>query len=490
MNGVWQLARQALVTDSRRAGSHAVRFGLMAVLYIAVAAAHFHQTRTASGLTLFHAQLLITAFYLTINAIFGFSQAITEEKEDGTLGLLRLADISPLSILLGKTSGRLIDAGLLVGIQIPFTIVAMTLGGVSWSQIVAAYWTLAIYLWLLATLGIAASVTFSTGSAAARGATILVALYVLPPYLAMTSSLRSPALISLYQRISLPMRLTAVTESSFNESPWCPAMAFGTLGGFVCLCWSWWVFDRRTLTADASGHAGWRWESRVQSRRAWSCPIVWREFQFLTGGRRWLVIRTLGYVLLLVSMVFIQDSIGHVFAWAALISGLFAAIDGTWSASRLFRDEVREQTWSSLLQTPHSVARLAFDKATGWLLGMLPSVVMPYLYIVMTIAVHENTRFDMAIELLIGSLTVGVANFAYLHLLVLMSLYHGWKATPLTLTIYFALAWVYVFSVFTSRMNLTTRCAFFLFTALVLAAVMMVLQLLIIRRLTKLGETA
>lgn len=490
MTGVWQLARQALVTDSRRVGSHAVRCGLMAVLYLAVAVAHFNQTRAATGLSLFHSQLLITAFYLTINAIFGFSQAITEEKEDGTLGLLRLADISPLSILLGKTAGRLMDAGLLVGIQFPFTIVAMTLGGVSWAQIVAAYWTLAVYLWLLATLAIAASVWCLTGAAAARVTSILVALYVLPPYLAMTGSLRSPLVISLYQRISLPLRLTAVTESAFNESPWCPALAFGVLGGLVCLGWSWWVFDRQALTPETGGPVRQPVARQVRSRRVWTCPVIWREFEFLTGGRRWMTIRILTYVLLVIFMAFVQDTIGHVFAWAALVSGLIAVIDGTWSASRLFRDEIREQTWSSLIQTPHNITRLAFDKAAGWLLGMAPSIIMPYLFILTTIMVHENTRFELAIELVIGSLTVGVAIFAYLNLLVLMSLFHGWKATPLTLTISFALAWVYVQTAFTSRMNLMARCGLFFVTAMILAVVMVMLQFLIVRRLSKLGETA
>ena len=145
--GIWQLTKQSLTTDVRRSGSHAVRFGLSVVLYFAVCYACFLSWSNASGLPLFQAQLMITALFLSATAIFGFSQTITEEKEEETLGLMRLADISPLAIILGKTMGILCDAAFLIAIQFPFTIVAITLGGVSWAQVYAAYIALAAYLW-------------------------------------------------------------------------------------------------------------------------------------------------------------------------------------------------------------------------------------------------------------------------------------------------------------------------------------------------------
>ena len=480
------------MADARGAGSHAVRFGLAVVLYLAVTRASFTPWRAAAGLPLFHSQLLITAFYLTINAIFGFSQAITEEKEDGTLGLLRLADVSSLSIILGKMAGRLADAGLMLALQFPFTIVAITLGGVSWAQIVAAYLALATYLWLLATLGIAASVMQPTGGGAARATAVLIALYLFPPYVAITGMVRWQWLVSTYQFFSLPMRLTAVTESSFNESAWCAPIAFGLAGGFACLLAAWWAFDRMALVPETA-HPVIRLpvlRSRSSSRRAWERPVVWREFVFLTGGVPWLVGRTAGHSLIMLAMIGVQDSIGHVFAWASIFSGLLALIDGTWSASRLFRDEIRDRTWSSLVQTPHGIARLAFEKFCGWMLGMVPSIVFPYVFILMTIAVHENTSFSLALELLIGSLTVGVSVFAYLHLLVLMSLYYGWKATPLTLTISFATAWVYVQVAFELGLNVWERCGAFAATCLFLGLVMAALQFEIVRRLRGLAETA
>ena len=54
---------------------------------------------------------------------------MAEEKEEQTLGLLRMTGLSPLSILLGKSTSRLCGALLLLAAQFPFTIFAVTLGG-------------------------------------------------------------------------------------------------------------------------------------------------------------------------------------------------------------------------------------------------------------------------------------------------------------------------------------------------------------------------
>ena len=501
MNGIWQLARQSLMMDTRRFGSHAVRFGLAVVLYLAAARASFLTLWSATGLALFHSQLLLTAAYVSITAIFGFSQAISEEKEDETLGLMRLADISPLSIILGKMAGRLVDAALLLAIQFPFTVIAITLGGVSWPQVIAAYSALAAYLWLLATLGIVASVLQPTGTAAARWTAIVVGLYTLSPYVWMSAQASwrfshwDLTIRKVFDFICLPLRLTAVTQSSFNESPWCASVGVGLVAGTFFLLIAWWAFDRvsfdtaviRSSQTDLSPQAD---EFERPSRMTWSNPVIWREFTYLTGGKRGLRTRIISHSLIAFVMLIFQDTIGHVFAWASIFSGLLALVDGTWTASRLFRDEIRDRTWSSLVQTPHSIERLAYDKLCGWLLGMIPVIAFPYAYILITIIVHEHTRFDMAMELLIGSATIGISVFAYLHLLMLMSLYFGWKATPLTLTISFATGWIYAVSIDSAPWTVVLRCTVFGLTSLVWLLVIAGLQFLIIRRLKELAETS
>ena len=87
-----------------------------------------------------------------------FGSAIAEEKEEQTLGLLRMTDLSPLSILLGKSTSRLCGALLLLAAAFPFTIFAVTLGGISLGQIVATYCTIGAYTFLLCNVALLGSV--------------------------------------------------------------------------------------------------------------------------------------------------------------------------------------------------------------------------------------------------------------------------------------------------------------------------------------------
>ena len=102
---------------------------------------------------------------------------------------------------------------------------------------------------------------------------------------------------------------------------------------------------------------------------------------------------------------------------------------------------------------------------------------------------HVNSLWDR-MEVVVGTMTIGFSVFGYLHLLVLLSLYFGWKGTPMTLTVCFAAGFLYVSGVYGSRMQAAERCGAFVFTTLMICVVMFVLQQLILRRLTELAETA
>ena len=97
-----------------------------------------------------------------------FSSVITEEKEQRTLGLLRLAGFRAIWILVGKSLGQLVSAMLLLALQIPFGILCIALGGVSVSQVMAAFSMLSAYMLFLAGLGLLCSTVTPRSGAAAR----------------------------------------------------------------------------------------------------------------------------------------------------------------------------------------------------------------------------------------------------------------------------------------------------------------------------------
>ena len=184
--------------------------------------------------------------------------------------------------------------------------------------------------------------------------------------------------------------------------------------------------------------------------------------------------------------------IGFTLAWSTLISLLFGVLDGTWFASKLFQDEVRNRTWSALVQTPHTLPQLAWDKCCGLALVLAPTIIAPFVFDLAMVIFHEHIqRHTMGyMELLVGGITITLSVFGYLHLLVLLSLYFGWKGTPMTLTICFAAGWLYVVAVYTSTLRDESRCTLFGVTSLVLVGLMLILQLLILNRLGQLAETA
>jgi hypothetical protein len=219
--------------------------------------------------------------------------------------------------------------------------------------------------------------------------------------------------------------------------------------------------------------------------------MVWREYIFLTGGARGTVFRIACQIAIVVAVTFATSGVGFACAWSAIWSGVFVLLDGTWTASRLFRDEIHDRTWSTLVQTPHRVSRLARDKVCGWALGLAPSIVAPLVYVVAMLILHEHMKgWDDRFEIVAGSLTIGLSVFGYLHLLVLLSLYLGWKGTPLTLTVSFAAGWIYVASVFTSRLGIGVRTGLFAATSLLLCLIMFAIQYLTIRRLEQLAAEA
>ena len=77
------------------------------------------------------------------------------------LGLLRMTDLNSIAILLGKSTSRLVGAFLMLVVQLPFILLAVTLGGVGLIQILAAYSSLLAYLFLVCNLALLCSVAVS-----------------------------------------------------------------------------------------------------------------------------------------------------------------------------------------------------------------------------------------------------------------------------------------------------------------------------------------
>jgi hypothetical protein len=372
------------------------------------------------------------------------------------LELLQLAGINRLSIVLGKLFPKLLESSLLISVQIPFTLLAVTLGGVASAQLGAAYLCLFTYLWFSAGVGIWCSARASSGRVAVLMTTLVLGLYHLPWLgLWITSGLGLGP--SDWGRVCLPIRMWEVTDSGFSSAIWGEAVTLACLGGSLLILASWRSLEGRLSRPSAVLTA------RVATRRSerpWRYPLIWKEYRFLLSYWPGWVVRSLIYLGLLGWMCWVQRDFSRAFAWTALVGAAISLLDSTWTASRLFADEVHERTWSVLVLTPHPVRQLAGEKGLGWLLGHAPTLVIPYGCIVGALVGRRLTdpiSFPESLELIIGSLATGAAIVAYLHLLAINSLSSSWKAIPLTLTICLVGAYAFLTSYFPWQASVWAR---------------------------------
>src|SRR5262249_43201599 len=102
--GTLAMLHRAVRLDARLLRTHLFRAGFAWLVYVSLLyALWISQTLLgAPGLRMFEAMTWLNVVLISLAGVSFFATAITEEKEEDTLGLLKMAGIDPLGILLGK----------------------------------------------------------------------------------------------------------------------------------------------------------------------------------------------------------------------------------------------------------------------------------------------------------------------------------------------------------------------------------------------------
>lgn len=458
--GTFALVERSLRVDVRLMRTHLVRLLFAGIILFLLVQVHnditWHQ---APGREFFTGICYLNFCLLNLAAMSFFSTVITEEKEEMTLGLLKMAGISPIGILMGKTSPRLITAVMLLSVQLPFTFLAITLGGVLRDQILAAYLSLLSFAVLLAGLGAFFSTICRRSNVSAALTTVsLVALYVGPE---VTDALARES----QRRGYIPLWTASTTEwlcNCFREAT--PFSAIGNIlstgysgglftwqvvsnliAGAILFGISWLLFDactrnetpiapargltamfRRRVTKTRTGAGG---------NRVWNNAIAWKDFHFITGGLTAVIIKFGCYVLLLTGMGFLMgrqmrsefsDNVGALCMTSMLLA---LAVEIPIYASRLFREEIRWQTWSNLVLLPESIGKIAVQKIVGTLPTFLPGVAILLFGAVLAPRFVDDFIEDALDE--VGFWWFLSQYILGLHLVVLLSLVVKWGSLPL-----------------------------------------------------------
>lgn len=450
VQGALTLFNWTLRMDQRSRWPHLIRGGFALFMMFALATAWLDAFGTTrAGLRFFEAVCYLNIVLITISGISYFVTALTEEKEAGTYALLQMAGMTPLAITLGKSTSRLVSSLLLLVTQLPFAFLAVTLGGLLWQQVIAAWLALAAWLILVANVALLCSARCVTSGRAMALAGLLAMMFFGLPVVVVrtlaalpTAAVVAPSVVAVLEglvrflaSISPFARIDEILNN-WQQTSWMGVQFWGSvIPGGLCFVLSTALLGRSSRLAENGGS-----ESRAGLRR-WSAgrcgrlPIAWREFHFFTGGYRFLLVKLLGGGVIFVGFpVLVWTQTGR-WDWTpegdVALEIFFAClgwltVETLLYASGTLFSEVRQATQSSLAMLPISVTGLLLQKLLGCCVALLPAVIWT---LVATGLGWETLRVKLDMDLL---LAWGVMLLFSSQVAAVLSLYTRWAALPLT----------------------------------------------------------
>jgi hypothetical protein len=399
------LLTRAMRTDARSFVPYAGRLAMAGIVFFILLFIGLEMSARRSGapgLSFFRALSYINFWAITIAALSYFSSAITEEKEEMTLGLLKMTGLNPISILLGKSTCRLISTVLLLAAQLPFTMLAITFGGISMAQIVATYVALLAYLFMASNLALLFSVvTPRTGYAAFFTGLVLAAFFVAPQVFLTTFSLTAggwggqPSLeggwgwiagfcITLSEA-SVLTRMSHILSSAYSGEMVTMQVLSNVIAGLALFSAAWALFDLATRSQKESSPSRFGVFRRARALplfavgKIWSQPLVWKDYYFMTGGKlmaagRVVAVFALVFAAMVIGLTAFQEPFGREMFGGCLIGFALGmmALDLAVCASRVFNEEIKWKTLPSLITLPKTAGAVAWQKVKGCLIAQIP----------------------------------------------------------------------------------------------------------------------
>lgn len=463
---------RSLREDSRLRFTYFARAGLVTVILLFLFTTQSSLGwANAPGLRFFETVIVVDLVFVLLAGVSYFSSAISEEKEEMTLGLLRMTNLNPLSILLGKSTSRLCTAVLLFAAQLPFTLLAVTLGGISLRQIFAAYLAVGAFLVFVSNLALLASVLSrrTSGAALLTGVSLLF-FFIVVPFASWLGHL--PIWLGILKdNNAWTDTLTGIAEFATAASPFVRAgkiLATGFSGrvltfqvesnlalGLLCFLCSWAIFEKlcgeqKESAPTRAGVARSRGRRRAlfSPGRPRKRALAWKDFYFTTGGKLWVFIKLLIYGTPLLVIRCWPAELGGPPTWQDFGIGTFwimlgfICVELAFAAATILRNEHQEQTLSSLAMLPQGIRRVAYEK----LLGIIPALCAAGAYLALTLPLiakpfletlgNVNLRDDEGWMFLSFALAQGIF---FLHLVAMLSLYVKRGALPLAIGLHFVL---------------------------------------------------
>jgi ABC-type transport system involved in multi-copper enzyme maturation permease subunit len=439
--------RRSLSLDSRSIASYLLRgvwVVAIAVTFIGHSIAYTRARGTAGGLQFFSFVTTINLVFISLAAVGLFANMMTEEKEEHMLDLLLMTGVGPTSLMACKFAGCLTSGLMLLLAQLPFTLIATGLGGLTVDQVAAVYVLLLAYLLFACAAAMLASVV-SPGTPQAMGVTggtlliflfgpLLVKWMIDVPYRLITGSAASIS-VDTWMAITSPFeRADRILATGFGGELGASCVYACLLAAVVCLAVARVVFDisvrRMQKSADTAGVSlAARWRGRV-----WRRALAWKSYNLCAGGHVGIIGRVLVYGIT-AGLIFVSTTSLSDVGTAITIAGAAALIvEAVIIAGRLCNRELIDRTLPTLVTLPNSSETLIRTSIRGVLPTFIPAAIL----LVAGISIVLRTEGAGGLAQFLGAAVVGGPAVATFVLLVArLSLYMRYGATLSATFIFF-----------------------------------------------------
>lgn len=463
--GTTALMVRSLRVEQRLLRTYLIRLAFVLTLYIVLTMSHnMASAFSAPGLMFFWLIVRIDFIFITLAACSWFCTTITEEKEEMTLGLLLMAGVNPISIVLGKHVPRLISALMLLVSQMPFLLLAITLGGVTVRQILAAFIALASYLLMISSVGLLMSVLSPrSSSASSRMASLLFVYFLIPGFASAVIAggvaqgwwSRADMLVWLVKPVADALVetnvwhvLSGTVSTGFSDPFFTTPVVVNFVAAAVFFGLAWLMFAPLTRNEKSATPGRGFLHMRLSplrrwgTSRAWNFALAWKDFHFIAGGLLMLVFKVLfytGMVALIIYLArridptarFTREDAGNILM---VVTGAAFFVELTAYASRIFLEEIKWRTLPMLVLLPKSIAEVAYGKVVGCGLALMPAM---GLFVVGGVLSPDELGEFLNNTLSEPGFWYSLASYVFwLHVAVLLSLYVKWGALPLTFALF------------------------------------------------------
>ncbi len=445
------LFKHTLRMDNANWHTYVVRLAMIVFMLLSILQIHttsaFMPGVRAPGLSCFHSLTVINLLFICIYAISLSSSAITEEKEANAFSLLMMTGISPFTMLLSKSLGRLMSGLMLILAQFPFTVLAVTLGGISFKQVFATYILLISLMFLLNNLGLLISVVSKKSYTAATFTVIYLISYLAGIGL-LSKYLELKGFVSLAHYLLPFNRLGEIFSTGFDGYIVDWNSAINILQGAMFFLLSCFLFNRfaweEPENAPASlnlRHSKKPFLKFFKISRTWNQAISWKEFYFTVGGCHTIVgsFVVMSMIVTLVGSfeymnssedgIKMLESISDLLICTGIIVSIVKLI---YIASVIFSNDIWENTIQEIYTIPATLKDIILQKIKGAVLILIPSVTFVAIGLLLPIIIllsgHEVElpRIEASsIFLIFGVGAIHLIFFLYIVAYVSLRIKHG-----------------------------------------------------------------